>query len=87
MKVKGLEEQWARGRGSPGASQYHCPSKESAQFSSKVAFRSFSYFKASWLEQRYFLKSEIVSCNGTVTILTLASTSVLFLSFVLVAKD
>lgn len=52
-----------------------------SQFSSKVAFMWFSYFKTSWLEQRPFLKFEIRSHDGTVTILTSAWASASVICF------
>lgn len=83
VRVKGLEERWPMARHTRCQPVLAVLVRKDPQFSSKVAFISFSYFKASWLEQRRFLKLEVRSNDGTVTISTLVLASTW--SFVLVA--
>lgn len=83
VRVKGLEERWPVARHTRCQPVLAILVRKGPQFSPKVAFISFSYFKASWLEQRRFLKLGIRSNDGTVTISTLVLASTW--SFVLVA--
>lgn len=75
VRVKGLEERWPVARHTRCQPVLAVLVGKGPQFSSKVAFISFSYFKASWLEQSCFVKLEVRSKDGTVTISTLVLAS------------
>lgn len=71
VRVKGLEERWPVARHTRCQPVLAILVRKGPQFSSKVAFISFAYFKASWLEQRRFLRLDVRSSEGAVTISTL----------------